>query len=155
MDSRKLSKFQRVLQIPHLPATYVTHSELAAIAYEVRVEVKLGGLNKNPVVQIPVVIGELVGGPQQQQQEMHNYNISNNSSSLGFDQMMMSPGAQRMLNMSQLSSMSGSTTTTMSPGSMSLLETSSSSAAAASAVALAMEQASAPPAYHDVVPSKH
>lgn len=144
MDSRKLGKFQRVLQIPHIPATYVTHSELAAVAYEVRVEVKLGGLNKNPVVQIPVQIGEWIDQPSQQ--AMNN---SNNMSSLGFESMSlgMSPGAHRMLNLSQLSSVSGSTTT-MSQGSVSLLETSSSSAAMTMA-----EQNAAPPAYHDVVPA--
>lgn len=144
MDSRKLGKFQRVLQIPHIPATYVTHSELAAVAYEVRVEVKLGGLNKNPVVQIPVQIGEWIDQPSQQ--AMNN---SNNMSSLGFESLSlgMSPGAHRMLNMSQLSSVSGSTTT-MSQGSVSLLETSSSSAAMTMA-----EQNAAPPAYHDVVPA--
>lgn len=136
MDSRKVGKFQRVLQIPHLPVTYVTHSELAAITYEVRVEVKLGGLNKNPTVQIPVVIGTGLTGEGQPGGPLNT--------SLGFESMLaMSPAVSRMLNTSQVSSVSGSTTT-MSQASMSLLEASSSSVT---------EQGSAPPAYHDVVPA--
>lgn len=138
MDSRKVGKFQRVLQIPHLPVTYVTVSELAAITYEVRVEVKLGGLNKNPVLTVPVIIGTGLLGEAPGQ---HN-------TSIGFESMWaVSPGANRMMNISQMSSMSGSTTT-MSQASMSLMETSTASMAGASSM-----EASAPPAYHDVVPT--
>lgn len=143
MDSRKLGKFQRVLQIPHLPVTYGTYSELAAIAYEVRVEVKLGGLNKNPIVQLPVVIG--TGLTEEQ-------GMTGAGMGIGFEQILvMSPsvGAQRMLNLSQMSSMSGSAAT-MSQASVSMLDTSSASTATGTSAA-AMDEASAPPAYHDVV----
>lgn len=160
MDSRKVGKFQRVLQIPHLPVTYVTHSELTGVAYEVRVEVKLGGLNKNPIVRIPVVIGTGLSGGGVDGQLQHNMSI-------GFDAMLgMSPGGgggahrMMMMNASQMSSISGSTTT-MSQGSVSLLETSSASTATATSGGVGggggagassfMEQGSAPPAYYEVV----
>lgn len=138
MDSRKIGKFQRVLQIPHLPVTYVTHSELASVTYVVRVEVKLGGLNKNPFLEIPVVIGTGLAGEA---------NTSSSSQGIGFESLMISspPHAHRMLDMSQISSISGSTTT-MSQASMSMLDTSSSFST--------MEQGSLPPpSYNDVVPS--
>lgn len=137
MDSRKIGKFQRVLQIPHLPVTYLTHSELVSVTYVVRVEVKLGGLNKNPFLEVPVVIGTGLAGEG-----------GNSSQSIGFESLMISspPHAHRMLNMSQISSISGSTTT-MSQASVSMMDSSSSFSAA-------MEQGSLPPpSYNDVVPS--
>lgn len=147
MDSRRIGKFQRVLQIPHLPLTYVTHSELASIAYLVRVEVKLGGLNKNPVLDIPVVIGSGLANE-----------AGTSAQGIGFESMTMvmvnSPSGQRMLNMSQISSVSGSTTT-MSQASVSMMDSTTSSgysAATMSAERPEMEHATAPPpSYNDVV----
>ncbi|XP_055679291.1 arrestin domain-containing protein 17-like isoform X1 [Lutzomyia longipalpis] len=57
MDSRKIGLFQRTLVLPQLPVTFESTSDLLGISYEVRIEVKVGGLNKNPVVRIPIIIG--------------------------------------------------------------------------------------------------
>lgn len=140
MDSKKLAKFQRVLQIPHLPVTYLTHSELVAVAYEIRVEVKLGSLNKNPIVTIPVVIG--TGLPNEGQ---------NMNASIGFEPMALmnsSSGVNPMFNISQLSSIS-TATGGMSQASTSLMDMSSSSYH--TSTSLLAEQASAPPSYNEVV----
>ena len=146
MDSRKEGKFQRVLQIPHVPVTYITHSELTGITYEVRVEVKLGGLNKNPVVEIPVVIGTGMMGE----------GAAYGAASLGFESMLMaSParvaggGGAALLNMSQMSSYSMSSTTT-SQASVSLMDSSSTSTPTAP---MLVDQAAGPPSYHEVVPA--
>lgn len=63
MDSRKIGLFQRTLVLPQLPVSFDTKTDLLGIAYEVRIEVKVGGLNKNPVVRIPISVGNVSTEP--------------------------------------------------------------------------------------------
>uniref|UniRef100_A0A1L8DL65 Putative arrestin domain-containing protein 3 n=1 Tax=Nyssomyia neivai TaxID=330878 RepID=A0A1L8DL65_9DIPT len=63
MDSRKIGLFQRTLVLPQLPVSFESATDLLGISYEVRIEVKVGGLNKNPVVRIPIIIGNLTTEP--------------------------------------------------------------------------------------------